>query len=539
MPKNENIDAFWDIEDMLPKRTKKQVSHSVSAEISATEIALTPDTSPQNTESFRIPPRQEHNEKSAVPIIREYEIPDGMIRHVRILPWPTHFGFYEKFRKDALIYFNRTHEPCEYVYFFSYLPQYEQMTVSHMAYYLYWRSEIRKGIYLKTDINYILLYAYEIINLPEKIPPKQGAFLLSRLWSAYREDIRYLDKYLGEWLCDYCLLYHVSPDWNAIGHFIHDIAGKLSFPEFYLKDNRLPYGLIATISAYDYKKSKYYDQCPAAYDKHIPTVMEKAAEQIIMKEPETFGIFPSNISREIFSGAIVCHAMKFKLEIFRYAFRRTGEIKTLFANMIKLCENQIRAAYGIKSRFSPNGIDDRLKNIILSYFDEQYPDRNQKKHNPLSAEEEAYMALYEPRQNGPADIARALAIEEEAWETAALLSTEEDEESDTEILSPPIPEPETKNDPIPETSPFSFSENIPGGDFDFICEALSEEQQKALVAALNGTFSSYCRSIGKMEETIRGEINEIAMEYIGDMLIESDFTIIEDYMEDVKHEINS
>ncbi|MBQ8496352.1 MAG: TerB N-terminal domain-containing protein [Clostridia bacterium] len=539
MPKNENIDAFWDIEDMLPKRTKKQVPHPVSADISATEISLTPSADTEQTASFRIPPRQERKENTAVPTIREYENPNGMIRHVCIRPWPTVFGFYEKFRKDALTYFNRTHEPCEYVYFFSYLPQYEQMTVSQMAYYVYWRSEIRKGIYIKSDLNYILLYAYEIINLPEKISPKQGAIILSRLWSAYRDDFRYLDKYIGEWLCDYCLLYDVSPDWDVLEHFIHDIAGKLSFPEFYLKDNCLPFGLISVISAYDYKKSKYYDQCQAAYDKHIPAAMERAAEQIIMKCPEAFGIIPLKLSRDSFSGAIACHAMKFKIEILRYTLRRTGEIKTLFANMIKLCENQIRAVYGIKSRFSPNGIDERLKDVILSYFDEQYPDRNIKKTKKEAAEEEAYMALYEPKQNGPADISRALAIEEEAWETAALLATEEEEEPVTETLTPPMPKPEKS--PPPEENPFSFtfSEDSASGDFDFINDTLSEEQRKALAAALNGTFSTYCRSIGKMEETVRGEINEIAMEYIGDMLIESDFTIIEDYMEDIKHEIES
>ena len=32
-----------------------------------------------------------------------------------------------------------------------------------------------------------------------------------------------------------------------------------------------------------------------------------------------------------------------------------------------------------------------------------------------------------------------------------------------------------------------------------------------------------------MEENMRGEINEIAMEYIGDMLIDGDFSVLEDY----------
>lgn len=538
MPKNENIDAFWDIEDMLPKREKKAPPRRAPADTAAVEIGL--DTAASDTDGFAIPPRAERSEPKPPAAIREYKKETGLIRSVRILPWPTVFGFYEKFRRDALHNFSRTHSPCEYVYFFSYMPQYEQMTVSQMAYYLYWRDEIRKGIYLKTDINYLFLYAYEIINLPEKIPPKEGAVLLSRLWGAYRLDFHYLDKYLGEWLCDYCLVHNVSPDWSVLEIFIDEIAGRVSLPEFYLKDGVLPFGMIAAISAYDYKKSKYYEQHRAAYDAHIPAAMVRAVNRIVMKNAEDFGIAPIKSSRDSFSGAIACNSLKFKIEVVRLALRRSAsgnacELKTLFANMIKLCENQVRAAVGVKSRFSPTGLTEALKNEIFAYFDGQYPDRNVKKPKHESEEEAAYMALYEPKQNGPADISRALAIEEEAWETAALLATDDDEETATETLTPPIPE---KEEPAQE-SPFSFgfSEEYPSGDFDFIREALSEEQKKALTAALNGTFASYCRSIGKMEENIRGEINEIAMEYIGDTLIESDFTVIEDYTEDVKHEL--
>ncbi len=535
MPKDENIDAFWDIEDMLPKRTKKEAVRRMTADTSAVEIALENESA--QTE-IAIPPKPKPSDPQPMQT-RRYTKETGLIRNVLIKPWPAIFGFYEKFKKDALRNFNRTHEPCEYVYFFSYMPQYEQMTVSQMAYYLYWRGEIRKNIYLKTDINYLFLYAYEIINLPEKIPPSEGAILLSRLWSAYRDDFHYLDKYLGEWLCDYCLLHNVSPDWQVLNTFYKDISGKISLPEFYLNDSTLPFSLISAIASYDYTKSKYYEEHRDAYDRHIPAAMERAVNKILMKELSHFGISLIKTSRDSFSGAIACHAMKFKIELDYYAIRRAADIKPLFSNMIKLCENQLRGVFGIKSRFSPSGVDERLKNEINAYFDEQYSGRNNKKtFKAEDSEEAAYLALYEPKQNGPADISRALAIEEQAWETASLLSTDEDEETEieTETLTPPADEPSE----LPNTDfSFELSDDFPSGDFDFIKDVLSEEQQKALTCALNGTFVSYCRSIGKMAEQMRGEINETAMEYIGDILIESDFTVIEDYMEDIKHELEA
>lgn len=537
MPKEKDIDAFWDIEDMIPARPKKEMRRSAPADIDAVEISL--DEKQTDDREVKIPPRAARpKEMPAVSVCKEYIPNGGFIQKVRVMPWPTLFGFYQKFRSDALRYFEREHSACDYVYFFSYMPQYDQMTVMQMSYYLYWRSEIRKGVYLKTDINYLFLYAYEIINLPDKVPPKEGAVLLSRLWGAYRNDFHYLDKYLGEWLCDYCLVHDVSPDWDVIGIFADEVTGRVSLPEFYLRERYLPFQLIAAVSAYDYRKSKYYEPYRTAFDTHIPAAMERAVNRIIMPNPEAFGIVPVKTVRDSFSGAVACHSSKFKIEVIRYAVRRSTaknacDLKQLFSNMIKLCENQIRTVFSVKSRFSPTGIGEILRLEILAYFDEQYPDRNLKKRKKeTNAEEEAYMALYEPKQSGPADISSALAIEKEAWETAALLATDEDEENS---VMPLLSDSEPKREaPISDTNiSFDFSEDFPSGDFDFIRGALTEEQRGALYAAKDGNFSAYCRSIGKMEENMRGEINEIAMEYIGDMLLESDFSILDDYLEDV------
>lgn len=540
MPKNENIDAFWDIEDMLPKREKKIPPRRAPADTAAVEITL---DAPAAEDGLPIPPKKEPREERKPEAIREYQKECGLIQSVRVLPWPTVFSFYEKFKKDAIRNFDRTHEPCEYVYFFSYMPQYEQMTVSQMAYYLYWRSEIRRGIYLKTDINYLFLYAYEVINLPEKIPPKKGAVILSRLWGAYRDDFRYLDKYLGEWLCDYCLVHNVSPDWTVLEVFADDIADKVSLPEFYIRDTVLPFGFINAVSAYDYKKSKYYEQYRAEYDRHIPEAMCRAVNRIIMTDLEAYGILPMKAARDSFSGAIACNAVKYKLEVMRYSLRRslaknTIDMKSLFANMIKLCENRVRAAVGVKSRFSPTGIDAALKAEIHAYFDACYPAQTQSKRTQEAMEEEAYMALYEPKQSGPADISRALAIEEEAWETAALLSTEDEELiEEAPVLPLAMPTEQSQQEEAGESLGILFSENSDGDDFDFIETALSDTEREALKAALDGRFSAYCRGIGEMAESVRARINEAAMEAIGDMIIESDFSVLADYIDEIQDKL--
>ena len=548
MPKNENIDAFWDIEDLIPQPQKKAILNRECSETTATEITL--DT-PHMHEGAKVPPRvTEERKKEMSRILREYQR-EGLISSVKILSWPTTFEFYTKFCKDAVRYFSLAHEPCEYVYFFSYMPQYEQMTVSQMAYYLYWRDEVRKGNYLKTDINYLFLYVYEIINLTDQIPPKAGAVALSRLWRAYRDEFRYLDKYLGEWLCDYCLIHNVSPDWAALGAFAGEIASKVSLPEFYLKDGRILWNVIETLSSYDYRKSKYYEAHEKEYDFHIPRAMERAVNRVIMNNLHDFGISSAVTCRDSYAGAIVSHKSKFKMEITRYALRKTNGVgdglKHIFANLIKLAENQLRGAFGIKSRFSPVIEDVRLKQEILDYFREYLPTKAEKTKKQALCEE-AYMALYEPKQTGTADISRALNIEKEAWATADLLSVEDD----TEEILPAVPMcavMATGNADVPaltdffETAPMkpemAVSTFSSEDEFGFIREMLNDLQKNALKAALDGAFASYCSGIGVMAEHLRGEINEISMEYIGDMILDGDFSVLEDYEAEISAALHS
>lgn len=539
MPKNENIDAFWDIEDLIPERPKKATFEHRFSDVTATEIVLEPREPRGDVE---IPPRAICEKRISPKILREYDGSD-LISHVKIFAWPTVFEFYAKFCKDAARYFSLTHEPCEYVYFFSYMPQYEQMTVSQMSYYLYWRDEVRKGNYIKTDINYLFLYIYEIINLTDQIHPSEGAKILSRLWKVYRGEFRYLDKYLGEWLCDYCLIHHVSPDWEALEAFSGEIAGKVSLPEFYLKNGEISWQLIESISSYDYKKSKYYEAHKKEYDLHIPMALSRAVNRVMMKNPGDFGISSVKTSRDSYAGAIVSHRSKFKLEITRYALRKTSangeeDLKHVLANLIKLAENQLRSAFGIKSRLSPIISDARLKQEILAYFKEYLPVK-MGKSKKRETEEESYMQLYEPKQKGLADISRALDIERQAWETADLLSVEEDPEEilpvDHEILEEPPLLPVTVNAVAVSEG---WNDAASDEEFGFVTAVLSDVQKNALKAALKHNFSDYCRSIGIMEENMRGEINEISMEYIGDMIIDSDFTVLADYEEEITAVLN-
>ncbi len=534
MEKDNSMDKFWDIEELLPSRPVKKTRKLTA--FPDTE-AVTVELSEKKEEIGAPIPKRRERDPREKQVLREYEIPNGFIQRVTVSPWPTEFSFYSKFRRDAIRFFEKEHDACEYVYFFSYMPQYDQMTSSQLSYYLYWRGEIRKGVYIKTDINYLFLYAYEIINLPDRIPPKKGAVELTRLWAAYREDFAYLDKYLGEWLCDYCLIHKVEPDWVTLDVFAGDVASKVSMPEFYLHGGTLTWELIRNLSAYDYRLSKYYTDHKKEFDLHIPRAAEYIAEKLIVPNLSAYGIEPMRVLRDSFSGAVACHDVKFKIAVMCTPLRRSLDLKQALTGIVKLCENNLRAAMGIKSRFAPNGVSEEIKAAVSAYFDTIYPERNlRKKKTEASLEEERYMALYEPENKGPADISRALEIEAAAWETAELLDTGEDAADEIEsdkiadtVLPAPIEIPVSEEEIF---TPVSFDGEMPDGDFDFI---LSMERflHDALLAAANGSFDAFCRAGGKMAETVCASINELAMEAIGDIILEEDFSLVADYEEDV------
>lgn len=527
-PKKDDIDDFWNIADMLPERKKSKMPPPRFADTEAVTVST---GATAWADGAKIPPRGTAP-KAEAPKKIDYKPESDFLRRVTITPWPADFNFYQKFRSDAVRYFERTHAPCEYVYFFSYMPQYDQMTVSQMAYYLYWRAEFKKGNEIKADNSYILLFAYEIINLPDKIPPKEGAQLLARLWRRYREDYNYFDKYFGEWLCDYCLIHRVVPSAQILSAFLPDALENVSVPEFYLQREAMSPALIAAICAYDYRKSKYYEANQKAYDTHMPRALSRVVERVILRDLEKYGLHPTRLVRDSFSGAVVCRREKYKIEILCCPLRRSYEFRQLLSRVAKLCENQLRAAFGIKSRFNPTGLDADVKRAVDEYFNEYYPDRAASSKKRQAEVDESYMALYEPENKGPADITRALAIEAAAWETAELLETETEDAVETPApfiapvdLTPSHAETEISFDLLPTVS----SE---GGDFDFLLD-MEVRLFDAVRAAEKGSFAAYCREIGTMPDRLAGEINELAMDAMGDIIIDEDYSLVPDYADEI------
>ena len=61
----------------------------------------------------------------------------------------------DKFLRDMKKYVDRDGTKTSFVPFMQYWPTYDSMTPSQQRWYFYWRTQVRNGNYLKTDLSYI------------------------------------------------------------------------------------------------------------------------------------------------------------------------------------------------------------------------------------------------------------------------------------------------------------------------------------------------------------------------------------------------
>ena len=256
---NAKKDDFWDIDSMLPQSIRITPTAAAERDTEAVEIAFGEDTQ-EDTRELHIPPMPNITERMhraaqyrqgaarnpdrrtapmpshggtpgdvspqmAQPVCN-YEPQNSLIHAVAVFRWPERYQYYERFTADAERYFNRTAAECPFVNFFAYMPQYSQMSQDQLRWYLYWRDNVRHGEYLATDYSYLFLYIYEILNLPEKIKPERGLTLLCDLWLAYRDQFPRLDRYLGEWVCDYCLIHRLPPPLQRLAPILPTLSPR-------------------------------------------------------------------------------------------------------------------------------------------------------------------------------------------------------------------------------------------------------------------------------------------------------------------------
>lgn len=492
---------------------------------------------------------------------RVYRHEDLLIRETAIYAWPIRYSFFSGFRRSALTVASLPVTEAPYTPFFSFMPQFHQLNAAQLKFYLWWRASFIAGKPLKTDFFYLQLFLYEIINLPDAIPPKKGADLLCELWITYRASYSKLDKYLSEWLCDYCLIHDVLPREPLFAQVCPWGRASGSFKEFFTTaEERAHPGL--TLSTYTYKSGKYRTEENAAlFDTHIPAAMD-ALFALLRKRAggEDASPVELKITRSSFDGAVCAHEQKKRIDV-SYTPLVTFGTPQIVTDAEKLCENYVRAALGIRARFPSGQLDEGMREAIEGYFAVWLPSSLTKKAN----EEYRYDERYEPKKQ-ELSFDAAEEIERRSRGVAIRLSEVEHEDAAGGPSDPAIPKEagdpvssaaytpsgsasetasETASEAAPDTAPDpSGSSRVCDGD------APSEEEyaaqyRAALKAIRDGgmpAFAAFAAGLGLLPHTLADEINEEALRRIGDVVLvgdDSGLELLPDYESEVNEWINS
>ena len=492
-----------------------------------------------------------------------YEMQSGLVHRVSIYPWKSGYTYYEKFCRDGEYLRRIKGKEAPHVGFFSYMPQYGQMTKAQLAYYLWWRENIiQHGTYLPADYSYILLNIYELINLPDDNPIKVRD-ALCRLWVAYKKDTPRLDRYFAEWICDYCLLHGLPAPVEQLAPIWDDVLAVATLKEFYLDagDGRTASyvrALLAYCCQYDYRKSKFAaGESKEMYDSIIPGVLTHLLEldgegaKLLRGKG---GMQDTIISRDSYVAALCSHRIKKRIEVQYCSVSRSHELRMAVTDMVKYTENRIRAHMGVKSRLGVGTLGDAVKREMDAYLDAVVP----RIKNPEREQVEQYERLYDlPKTE--LNLARSAEIEQASWETTKRL-VEAFEDTADDVPAAPMATPVGANhdSPAPMTTPVGANHDSPAA-FDTSQSSMNDAPMQSTVvpddalaaaladylpfihAAADGNASvqmAFCRSMGKMIDAVADEINGIAADVFGDVILEEGdggYAVIEDYKEQLQY----
>ena len=550
--RNAEKDDFWDLDKIVPKKKAPRISPFITKPTVSDYSVDVPSadrggaSTDKRAEERRltassIPQREETEDKVYYP-------ENTLIKSITVKKYKEKYDFYDSFRKSAILYYDCPGEKCDFAQFYSYMPQYSQLSKAQKSYYFYWRSEMRQGRFIKTDYSYLYLYVYEIINLPDVIEPEKGVKLLTSLWREYRNALPRIDMYFSIWVRDYCLVHELPCPINEIKDFAFDIIRISDFKEYYFtsigntsKDG--VWTLIAYLSDYDwvrgFKTVVGEESNGADYIRRADTyktLLEGAMRVILpnvwdacMKEKEAGKLIKK--THNAFPNTLCTHSVKCKLEIEYYPLADASQLREGITGAVRYTENKLRALYGAKSRLAVKNIPTEYKELIDCYFDTvitKSESAAKKKNVP------EYEKLYDaPREK--LSFAGADEIERLSWDTTMrLCDTDEyrEEAEDVRIA---------KKDTVPAEYDGVNKTDEATPDHDSPAKSNSASETYGLSKEDIDFISALLQSSERVKRGIDDEatverINEAFNDGFGDVIIEDTgdgFAIIEDYQEEI------
>ena len=440
-----------------------------------------------------------------------------------------------------------------------YFPSYQMMGYRQLRTYFTWRTQVRMGRVEKTSLSYAYLYLYELLNNIGVADPQDGLDKLLFFWERFRVFEPSIDKYVFRWMKDYHIYYDLS---QPFAEFVKEKGLTEHYPELAGSEDR--FDLFCTLSKYDIRKSVFFTQ-----DRE--TLIRECFDYTLDKLITVFSDYGMELENIIFFPTkSLTRWIPFRDALF-FSWMQQRDRKVVFSSKeVYVCSGdqwfyqtalttesgRQLAGYILKQMESVLRQAVNYKYKITAGIGMLHPMMTMKLESAgIALEQSVTDAVKEFYRKATKTVVtvdeRTLAkIRQEALETQEKLLVPEDvaEIASTHVIGsvpPSIPVTTASPNAVGISSAIftdlsssmttheTQEQSSPWKDLH---QALSQTERQALLLILQGDtdIRQFADTQGVMQEVLADGINEKAADTVGDSLLDDEFSIYEDYMEQVK-----
>ncbi len=452
------------------------------------------------------------------------------------------------FIEAALKYINRVEDDAKPVPLYQFQPNYQDMTQAQLKWYFYWRNQIRNGNFLSAQIGYIILYIYEIINDIGIQDHQEGYKRLLAIWEYYRIDNPDLDEYFPEWIVEYAILKELSVD--IIVDLYHNILNRLDrreqrdlryeLTELLLSQyhheafNKIPIKMI-------YELVGYLNFLPyTRLDTSVRTTMDQHVS-IILNEVNTYYLQKYNKSLFEFYSPTKKRRIPFVLARY-FGEIDILEVKSYSRQFLNFLDNTMKFIHNHFRDIELDTTKNRLKAVIpdpeVEAIIDYYFIDNLNATNIIPK----YSKIALQVQSGDlgVDQTKIKTLTEESDEIQTLLTTSDTFEDEQEESTPKLEEVQEEIEVTATQESVQEVEVSESDEWKLFRTKLNDLQLKILNILITSKnpkeqLDQIAEQGASLPEAIIESINEIAIEIIDDIIIDSELlNVIDEYLDRIK-----
>ncbi|RXZ81703.1 hypothetical protein EBB07_13680 [Paenibacillaceae bacterium] len=304
-------------------------------------------------------------------------------RNVVIQTAVTYESSEGQFSRRAKQLENHVEAKAAFVPFMAYWPTYDNMTRDQSKWYFYWRNEVRQRRYPHTDLSYIFLLIYELINGIGWRTPLQGYRCFMDVWMAYRDQYPKLDYYLVDWTADFVWVnqLNISTE-EVLGFASSGWSSEWRDMEllrlFRAEPLELSYTAISSLSNYDERRSKFYAESgKEVIEAYIPKVMTMVDAYLKKQQGlRTIELFnpgaPRQREKTLFQSAVYDSSIYGQTIVLTVTnISRHEPLRDFVTQVIRAAENKLRELTGYKNKLRGVALDPEIDTLICRYLERE------------------------------------------------------------------------------------------------------------------------------------------------------------------------